>query len=552
MGRSQNDVSPRRPAKPESVPSEASNLGALTNPERLRALRRYDVISASEEKLQRFPRLAAQLYDAPIAILTLLGDERQRFIAAFGTDLDGVPAKPSVCRATIQERGTTVVKNLAADERFADNHYVTGDLHLRFYAGAPLTTSDGHHIGTLCVYDVEPHASVPEAGRELQDLADMAIEQLERSQFSVDDRPVLTQTVLDHLPGIFYIVGDDSELLRWNGRFASLSGYSDEELDGRSAVDFFTGADHDAVAQAIRRVFETGSATVEAAFSTKDGASIPMLLTGVRADLQDATRLVGMGIDISERKKKERQLRRAKEDAEEAREEAQRQRERAEEASRSKSHFLRGVAHDLKNPASSITGFAQILRDELSGDHARHAESIYRAAHNVNDMAESLMDLARLGSGTLDLSVSPVHVDELLGALAENEEPKADASGLTIEVDADDVRARANASSLRRALGNLVENALAYGREGGRVDLRAYADEDAVVIEVADDGPGIEPDFLDRLFEPFARNAPDTDGTGLGLAVTKELVEAMNGTIGVDSEVGEGTRFRIRLPEADA
>jgi signal transduction histidine kinase len=115
--------------------------------------------------------------------------------------------------------------------------------------------------------------------------------------------------------------------------------------------------------------------------------------------------------------------------------------------------------------------------------------------------------------------------------------------------------ARANESALRRSVANLLENALTYAGAGEDIVLRVrtgdnHAD-DAVVVTVEDSGPGIDPDFMDRLFEPFARDAPDTDGTGLGLAVTAELVKAMDGTIDVDSEPGEGTSFQIRLPASD-
>jgi two-component system OmpR family sensor kinase len=115
--------------------------------------------------------------------------------------------------------------------------------------------------------------------------------------------------------------------------------------------------------------------------------------------------------------------------------------------------------------------------------------------------------------------------------------------------------ARANESALRRSVANLLENALTYAGAGEDIVLGVrtggnHAD-DAVVVTVEDSGPGIDPDFMDRLFEPFARDAPDTDGTGLGLAVTAELVKAMDGTIDVDSEPGEGTSFQIRLPASD-
>jgi PAS domain S-box-containing protein len=538
------------PANPLGIDPQ---LDALTNPERLRALRRYDVIGTPQEDLDRLTRLAARLYDAPIALLTLLGDERQLFISAQGTDLDEAPARPSVCRATIATSGPMVVENLADDERFADQYYVTGDLHLRFYAGAPLTTLDGHRIGTLCVYDVEPRTPDPELLGHLQDLADMGMEALERDQFSIGVPSELSQTVLDHLPGIFYVVDDDGRLRRWNARFQEVSGYTDDALEGRPAVSFFRGDDRETVEAAVREVFEEGSVTVEADFTTAQGASVPMLFTGVRTRIGGETRLVGMGVDISERKAYERQLKEAKEAAEAARREAERQGRRAEEASASKSRFLAGVAHDLKSPVSAVSGFAEILSQKLSGAEAEHAQRIQRAARQINAMAESLTELARLEQGELDLEVGPVDVPALVEQVLEDHRARIEQVGADVRAAVEaPARARANESALRRCVANLLENALTYAGAGEDIVLRARPndapDDDAVLLTVEDSGPGIDPDFMDRLFEPFARNAPDTDGTGLGLAVTAELVRAMDGTIDVDSEPGRGTAFQIRLP----
>jgi signal transduction histidine kinase len=260
-----------------------------------------------------------------------------------------------------------------------------------------------------------------------------------------------------------------------------------------------------------------------------------------------------MGVDISERKAYERQLKEAKEAAEAARREAERQGRRAEEASASKSRFLAGVAHDLKSPVSAVSGFAEILSQKLSGAEAEHAQRIQRAARQINAMAESLTELARLEQGELDLEVGPVDVPALVEQVLEDHRARIEQVGADVRAAVEaPARARANESALRRCVANLLENALTYAGAGEDIVLRARPndapDDDAVLLTVEDSGPGIDPDFMDRLFEPFARNAPDTDGTGLGLAVTAELVRAMDGTIDVDSEPGRGTAFQIRLP----
>lgn len=538
-------------------------LEALTNPERLRALRRYRVINTSQRALDRMTRLAARLSDAPIALLTLLGEEEQHIIAGQGTDRDTFPAKPSVCRYTIASEGPMVVEDLSEDPRFADEYYVTGDLHLRFYAGAPLSTSDGYRIGTLCIYDRDPRSPQEDLVEDLQDLAGTAMDLLEQGQYSLSDQPKLTQTVLDHLPGIFYVVGPTGRMKRWNSSFEEVSGYVPKELDNRSALSFFEGEDRARVEQAIDRVFQVGSVQVEATFVPKSGEPVPMIFTGVQTTIGGEPRLVGMGVDISEQKRKERQLKEAKESAEAARREADRQRERAETASASKSRFLAGVAHDLKTPVSTIRSYAQVLARRLEGEVAEFARGIDEAAAQIGEMGSSLTEIARLRGGTIDVDLDRVDTAELLREVHADLVPKAEAAEIDFRLDLPDASMRvwAHRGMLKRAVVNLADNALTYSRGGDAAVLRvlggtggdpAGSEGEAVHIEVEDTGPGIDPDVQDQLFQPFVRNAPDTDGTGLGLAVAEELVEAMDGCIEMDSTPGEGTRFRIVLPAAGA
>jgi PAS domain S-box-containing protein len=456
-----------------------------------------------------------------------------------------------------------VVEDLSEDPRFADEYYVTGDLHLRFYAGAPLSTSDGYRIGTLCIYDREPRSPRADLLDDLEDLAGTAMDLLEQGQYSLSDQPQLTQTVLDHLPGIFYVVGPTGRMKRWNSTFEEVSGYVPQELDDRPALSFFAGEDRDRIERAIDRVFEIGSVQVEATFVPKSGEPVPMIFTGVQTRIGGEPRLVGMGVDISEQKRKEKQLKAAKESAEAARREADRQRERAETASASKSRFLAGVAHDLKTPVSTIRSYAQVLARRLEGEVAEFARGIDEAAAQVGEMGTSLTEIARLRGGTIDLDLDRVDTAGLLQEVHADLVPKAEAAEIDFRLDLPEASRPvwAHRGMLKRALVNLADNALTYSRAGDAAILRAVggtADDpagdgsQAVHLEIEDTGPGIDPDVQDELFQPFVRNAPDTDGTGLGLAVAEELVEAMEGQIEMESTPGEGTRFRIVLPAARA
>ena len=285
--------------------------------------------------------------------------------------------------------------------------------------------------------------------------------------------------------------------------------------------------------------------------------------------------------ETERRKQHERDLRQASQRAEVARavarqaqSEAEQALEEAEEAGRSRSQFLAGVAHDLRSPLSVINGLAELLAQSLDGSEAGHADKIYRAAQQLSAMAESLSDLSRLDRRTSELSTETVDLSSLVRDATEPLRARARQADIDLQVEhpPDPVIAVANAPAVQRVVDNLVGNAIKYCDPGDRVTVRVQpseaADADGVPEEngqlgrsnglpgggcvvVEDTGPGIDPDFRPRLFDPFARDAIETEGTGLGLAVTQELVTSMGGRVDVDSEPGDGTTFRVRLPASE-
>jgi len=232
----------------------------------------------------------------------------------------------------------------------------------------------------------------------------------------------------------------------------------------------------------------------------------------------------------------------------------------AERASEAKSEFLSRMSHELRTPLNAMLGFAQLLEfDELSEDQASSVDQIQVAGRHLLALINEVLDISRIEAGRLSLSAEPVGVRDVLDEVTALLQPEAESAqvDLWVSVDVGDgTHVRADRQRLLQVLLNLGSNALKYNRRGGSVEFRTAADDDRHVrFEVCDTGLGIPRHQQDQLFVPFSRLGAEhsaVEGTGVGLALSKQLVEAMGGTIGVESDPDRGSTFWIRLRRADA
>lgn len=256
-------------------------------------------------------------------------------------------------------------------------------------------------------------------------------------------------------------------------------------------------------------------------------------------------------IDVTERKKDERERERRL-DLEQS------LRVQAEEANRLKDEFLATVSHELRTPLNSIIGWITMLRDgNLSGANRERAlEAIERGAKSQSQLIEDLLDVSRIISGKLGLSVQPVNIVPVISAAVETVRPAAEAKGIDLHAitSAKIAMISGDADRLQQIIWNLLSNAIKFTPKGGAVEILLPEEIDSQVeIIVRDNGRGISRDFLPFVFDRF-RQADGSitrhfTGLGLGLAIVRHLVELHGGSVAVESEgEGKGATFTVRLP----
>ena len=315
---------------------------------------------------------------------------------------------------------------------------------------------------------------------------------------------------LDTLDDLFYVVGADGQMIRWNKRLTEVTGYTDEAIGEMYAIDFFPEDEHERIGEAIDETLTTGKAIVEADILTVDGERVPYEFTGRRltAAEVDMAGLVGVGRDVQERERRHREL--------------EYRNERLDE-------FTKIISHDLRSPLSVASGRIELAREECDSEHLEYAVS---AVERSQALIDDLLTLAR--GGDQEDAVEPVGLADVVETCWQTVETE----GATLVVDTDQ-RLKADRSRLRQALENLIRNAVEHGGEDVTVTVGEMEDG----FYVADDGRGITEEELEQVFEPGYSTA--ANGTGFGLNIVKQIVEQHGCEIRVVENESGGARFEI-------
>ncbi|MFN3620744.1 ATP-binding protein [Sphingorhabdus sp.] len=329
--------------------------------------------------------------------------------------------------------------------------------------------------------------------------------------------------------GIFAL-NPDGKVTSWNLGAERIKGWKVDEVLGQHFSRFYPDETRGYLpAEMLERARSAGTAEDEGWRVRKDGTRFwaNVVITALYDDSGDLRGFAKITRDMTERRRSEEALRAA--------------REEAEAANLAKSAFLSRTSHELRTPLSAILGFGQLLEldsDEFSPRHRESVDQIIKAGSHLLALINDLLDISSIEAGQTELLVEDIDMSALLREVHALASPIVDAAGLKflLKLPRHGLKALADRRRVMQVILNLVANAAKYNRTGSFVELACEQVDEAVHVSVVDDGEGIKAADVSRLFTPFDRLGEQTrakvEGTGLGLALSKRLVESMNGQIG--------------------
>jgi PAS domain S-box-containing protein len=349
----------------------------------------------------------------------------------------------------------------------------------------------------------------------------------------------------------------DGKILAWNEGARRIYGYTDTEMVGRENVRvLYAPEEHSSgkVGSALSTALESGKFEGEFQRARKSGEIFPARVTiTLRRDSHGKPiGYVLISKDISEEKALEEQLKRKNREIEE-------QYRRVQQANRLKSEFLANMSHELRTPLNAIIGFSELMHDgkvgPVSEEHREYLGDILASSRHLLQLINDILDLSKVESGKMDFYPEAIDVAKLVGEVRDILRTLAAQKRIAIEVTVEPAVSEvvADPSKLKQVLYNYLSNALKFTPDEGRIEVAVLPESpETFRLEVQDTGIGIRSEELARLFVEFQQldssAAKKYAGTGLGLALTKRIVEAQGGRVGVESVVGKGSTFFAVLP----
>jgi len=356
----------------------------------------------------------------------------------------------------------------------------------------------------------------------------------------------LSEEFINSLPGLFYVF-DEQRFVKWNKEWNKVTGYSDKELSSRYGTDFFDGKDRERIGDQMTKVFCEGTGKTEAKLVTKDGRRVPYFFTGLRKNLEGKDHLIGLGIDITNRKQLEDNLRQS-------------------QKMESIGTLAGGIAHDFNNILSGIIGYTELSKDNVPKNSpvVNYLNNALKLTNRAGDLVSQILAFSRKNvDEEKPIDIAPILKEAL--KLLRSTLP----STIEIEKNIDESSAVliGDPSSIHQIVMNLVTNAaqsikkdtgiIRISLTSERLDETDLAENNHatpgmfIKLTVQDNGSGIDPSSINHIFDPFFTTKEVGKGTGMGLSVVHGIVTAHGGLIKVNSVLNKGTTFNVFIPKTE-
>ena len=362
---------------------------------------------------------------------------------------------------------------------------------------------------------------------------------------------VFIDKVLENASALIIVLDRTGRIVRFNPACEKITGFAFSELHNRPIWEWLIPPEQlEDVKQVFANISDQGlDSQYENDLMTRDGDRIPVAWnnSSIMGDTGRVEYIVSIGIDISERRVAEQALKET--------------RDLAENASHAKSEFLSRMSHELRTPMNAILGFGQLLQtmdDGLSSDQKDYVKEIMQGGHHLLELINEVLEIAKIEEGKFEVHIEDASISTIVEESLSLLRPLIEKNRITVFnnlPDNIDYMVRADLLRLKQVFINLLSNAIKYNKTQGKVYIEVSEPVDNKLrVSIKDTGPGIPLDMLDKLFVPFERltNVGNeiVEGTGIGLALTKRMLELMQGNIGVQSVPSEGCTFYFELPYA--
>ena len=531
---------------------------------RLKALLAYSVIDTPKEEFyDTLNNLVATICNTPISLITFIDDKRQWYKAKIGMDIDEIAIEETICQYSLHEEDIMEIPDTLEDDRLINNPSVQAENGIRFYASIPLRSESGYTVGSVCAADFKPQQLTEVQKQTMRDVAKMVMIHLETKKRNEEMEKELKDVLTEKIAisekqiqmqervynNLFEAISQsnaiiefsiDGKILNLNERFAEMMGYSVEELIGQEHTILLT----ESLTEGNDFVWDQIAAGKPYAGKfkrkTKEGKVIWLQASySPVIDLNgEVTKITNISIDVTNDILALNSL---------------------EELSSQKDHFIANISHELRSPIHAILGFTDILiEEETNGQKQKQLKSVKTAGDTLLYLVNGILDLSKIEAGLFQFDLGDFNLSATIENVFSILRGKANQKNLVFNYEiAGNVPAviHGDPHRLEQVLINLLDNALKFTTKG-QVKLVVSAERiDSTAAEltftVSDTGIGISEEKLESVFGRFTQAEANTTrkygGTGLGLNICKLLVEKQGGSIGLSSQLGEGTQFTFKL-----